>query len=51
MTDSQKAKAVGLDFGAKGTVAALGDADGSTQRVQIRPHPVRAMGRAEPTTH
>lgn len=51
MTDRLKATAVGLDFGTKSTVAALGDADGSTQLVRIRPHPVRAMDRAEPATH
>ncbi len=36
MTDSRKAKALGLDFGTTNTVAALGDADGSTQLVRFR---------------
>lgn len=35
MTDSLKAKALGLDFGTTNTVAALGDADGRTQLVRF----------------
>ena len=35
MTDSLKAKALGLDFGTTNTVAALGNADGSTQLVRF----------------
>lgn len=35
MTDNRKAKALGLDFGTTNTVAALGNADGSTKLVQF----------------
>lgn len=39
MTDSLKAKALGLDFGTTNTVAALGGADGSTKLVRFGNEP------------